>query len=127
MTRRVADLGLDAVAVAVTTSPVPPRKTERARRHCLLRLLWELEQRDVHHVVLESRHGADGYDRRLILAGQRSGRIRSDLSYEFVRPLAESLLWLPDVVAGGVTGALGEGDPAYVALLADRLTVVTAP
>lgn len=116
----VARLDVDAVAV---TGPVDPTRQERARRQCLLRLLWELAERGVTNVVFESRRAADASDRRLIEHAQRAGWPRP-AQYRFAQPDAECLLWLPDVVAGAVARALGDGDPTYLTLLGSPVTVL---
>lgn len=121
----VASLGLAAVAVAAT--PVAPDRQERARRRCLTRLLWELAERAVGDVVVESRrHHKDLEDRRMIQYLQRSGWLRADLRYRFAEPYDEPLLWLPDIVAGAAARALSDRDQTYVDLLGD-VTFVTAP
>lgn len=124
MTERVRALGLDSVAVV--TWPVEAKRTERARRHCLLRLLWELGERDVADVLMESRHQRrDKHDRHVISCGQRSGQVARGLRYGFELPLVECLLWLPDIVAGATARAFVEGDRTYLDALGTA--VVTVP
>ena len=123
MAARVRDLGLDAVVV--TTAPVEPRRTERARRRCLLRLLWELDQREERQVVFESRRAGDADDRRAVAVAERAAHVRAPVRYAFLAPTEEPLLWLPDCVAGAATRALADGDTTYLDLLGERVEVVT--
>lgn len=123
MAERIQALGLDAVAV--TSTPVEPKRTERARRLCLLRLLWELGERGVADILIESRQRRDKHDRHVIGCAQRAGQVARDLRYRFEPPLEESLLWLPDVVAGATARAFVEGDQTYLDVLG--AAVVTVP
>src|SRR5262245_41889998 len=41
--------GLPALHIIVVGTPLDPPRQERARRHCLARLLYELERADVEH------------------------------------------------------------------------------
>lgn len=117
---------LDLHAVVVTTVGFDSLHTERARRRCLRQLLWELSERDVREVVLESRRHRDAADRQMIAHAQRSGWAPLALRYGFSHPDQECLLWLPDIVAGATARVLAQGEAAYADLLA-RMTVVTAP
>jgi hypothetical protein len=123
MAGEVRALGLEAVAVV--TRPVEAKKSERARRRCLLRLLWELSERGVSDVLIESRQRRDKYDRHIIACAQRSGQVAPGLRYGFEPPLDECLLWLPDVVAGATARAFADGDRTFLDLLG--ATVVTVP
>ena len=126
VTQAVAALGLDAVAV--TTTPVDGPRQERARRHCLRVLLWEVEQRGIEHVVLESRHRPlDQADVQMIAHARRTGWISRDLRYVFDRPGDEPLLWLPDIVSGVLMRALADRERHYYDLVAAQITTVTAP
>jgi hypothetical protein len=104
----VAALGV--VAIVVVGSPVHRQKQERARRCCLERLLYELDQLGVNQAWLESRAPAQNKrDRSLVDSARRKGLLSYRTSIEFARPLQEPMLWLPDAVAGAVTAAnLGE-------------------
>jgi hypothetical protein len=117
----VASLALDAVVVTVT--PVTTRDAERARRRCLRRLLWELDQRGVREVLFESRQRRDAKDRAVLGHLHRSGWAGAELRYAFTPPQQEPLLWVADVVAGAVAAA-GDGDGSFLALLGDRTFVV---
>ncbi len=100
----VSDLTLPGLVVV--TSPIDPRRQERARRVGLTRLLWELEQRQVLDVLFESRQRtADNADRSHIGTCQQAGHVTRQLRYGFGQPLAEPLLWLPDLLAGAAATA----------------------
>jgi hypothetical protein len=119
---------LDLRAVAVVAPSVEGRKWERARRQCLVRLMWELEQRAERVVVLESRAGRrDLEDARLLVAARRSGHAGRGVHYRFVRPTDEPLLWVADIVAGVVGVATLEGDTRFLDLLGDRVSVIALP
>ena len=119
----IAGLRLDAVVVVASRID---SRAERARRLCLTRLLWELGERKVRDLVIESRHSADKEDRRLIAAAERAGWA-SDVRYAFGQPDDECLLWLPDVVAAAVARAMGDSDPTYLRVLGPTVTVVELP
>ncbi|HWL37858.1 MAG TPA: hypothetical protein VNQ77_16850 [Frankiaceae bacterium] len=126
VTRVVAALGLDAVAV--TSTPVDGARQERARRRCLRVLLWEVERRGIEYVVLESRHRPlDLADAQMIAHAGRAGWISRNLRYAFCRPSEEPLLWLPDIVSGVVMRALVDRESRYLDLLGARVATVTAP
>jgi hypothetical protein len=124
MAKTAGELQL-ASLVAVST-PMDPKRPERARRVCLTRLLWELEQRDVFDVVFESRQNRDRDDRAHIVRAQKAGHCSRSLRYDFALPLQEPLLWLPDLVAGAVAYAhVGRGEQCLT-LLGENVTVVDA-
>jgi hypothetical protein len=118
---------LDIDAVVVATRDVRHRNSERARRRCLVRLLWELDQRAARDVVFETRKHQDADDRRVIAAAVRAGQVGRGVGYAFVLPTDEPLLWLPDVVAGAAGLAVGEGDSTCLDLLGGCVSVVTLP
>jgi hypothetical protein len=124
MAKVAGELQLQSL-VAVST-PMDHKRPERARRACLTRLLWELEQRAVRDVLFESRQNRDRDDRAHIVRAQKAGHCSSTLAYGFEMPLQEPLLWLPDLVAGAVAYArVGRGEQC-LALLGDGVTVVDA-
>ena len=113
--------------LVVITSPIDPRRRERARRVALTRLLWELEQRQVFDVLFESRQEiADQADRSHIGTCQRAGHVNRQLRYGFGQPLAEPLLWLPDLLAGATTTAYDRRGVECLSLL-DPTTVDAGP
>jgi hypothetical protein len=125
MARLIGTLGLEAVAV--TAAPVVSDRQERARRRCLPSLLWELDQRSVTHVVLETRQRhRDAADDRMIGFARRAGWTTRQVPYAFARPDAEPLLWLPDVVAGACARACVDDDRTYLDALG-TVTLVNAP
>lgn len=123
MAKLFGSLGLLSV-VAVAT-PVDKARPERARRRCLTRLLWELEQRDVRDVLFESRGDAqDLLDRKHIANTQRSQHLEPDLAFAFGDPRLEPLLWLPDLVAGAVNRDRSEHLGCCLQLLGQGITVI---
>lgn len=118
---------MDIDAVVVATRDVQHRNSERARRRCLVRLLWELDQRAARDVVFETRKHQDGDDRRVIAAAVRAGQVGRGVGYAFVLPTDEPLLWLPDIVAGAAGLAIGEDDATCLDLLGAGVSVVMLP
>jgi hypothetical protein len=57
----------------------------------------------------------------------RSGQVSPLLRYEFALPNDEPLLWLPDIVAGTVTKAVGDDDPSFLGLLDGFVDIVNLP
>jgi hypothetical protein len=102
--------GIDLAAIVTIGSPMDKTKQERARRCCLERLLYELGLLGVSDVWLESRSATpDRRDLKLVDSARDKGLIPTNLKVDFARPRMESMLWLPDAVAGAVTAAnLGE-------------------
>lgn len=122
MAKRVG--ALDLSAVVAVASPVDAHRPERARRFCLTRMLWELEQRQVLDVLLESRTHLDSEDRAHILGAQKAGHLTRELRYAFERPNLEPLLWLPDLVAGAVSYSRAGLDQQCLEHLQHIVTVV---
>jgi hypothetical protein len=118
----VAGTAVDSLVVIGARAE--PEKQERARRQVLGRLWWELDQRQVSRLMLESRHlEPDRYDRAAIGGFRNAGVLSRRLLVDFGQPVQESLLWLPDTVCG----AAGDdrcGRPEHFALLKARVTVV---
>jgi hypothetical protein len=107
----------------VVATPVRERRWERARRRCLVRLVWEVAERGADGLVLERRESRqDAADRRVLAATVR-GRMR----YAFAVPTDEPLLWIADVIAGAAGIAIGDGDTRYLDLLGERVVLVTLP
>jgi hypothetical protein len=81
----------------------PGIRQDRARAKCPARMLWDLGQSGIEDVVFESRgRHNDSKDARTIGQSKRAGGTSASLRYEFARPHAEPLLWIPDAVAGAV-------------------------
>jgi hypothetical protein len=115
--------GLGVVAIVVVGSPVQRQKQERARRCCLERLLYELDQLGASQAWLESRAPSqDKRDRSLVDSARRKGLLSYRTSIEFARPLQEPMLWLPDAVAGAVTAA-NLGEPRWLLALSEMAVV----
>jgi hypothetical protein len=96
--------GLRPRGLVVVGEGLDPSHQERARRKCMERLLWELEQRRVAEAVFESRsRDMDRRDREMVarLRGRRVTSARLPVVWE--SPDVEPLLWLPDVIAGAAS------------------------
>ncbi len=117
---------LDLVVLAHACRPATPVKQERARALCLQSMLWELHERKVGELVLESRQERNNVrDRATIAQTQRAGGAASDLRYRHAVPLTEPLLWVADAIAGTVSAKLSETDDRYLAVLPEELVFVT--
>jgi len=117
----VAEAAIDSVVVIGARAD--PRK-QRARRQVLGRLLWELDQRQVSRLLLESRRPErDRYDLAAIGGFRNAGVLSRRLVVEFGQPVQEPLLWLPDTVCGAV-GDERCGRSGYFAVLKTHVTVV---
>jgi len=102
---------LDLVHVVVVREVVEARRQERARRHCLERLLFELDQLEVARVWLESRGPTpDRRDVVMVDALRRSAAVSAKLRVGFARPSEEPMLWIPDAIAGAVRHGRRTGD-----------------
>ncbi|WAA65911.1 hypothetical protein [Microbacterium oxydans] len=97
---------------AVVVRPSPGDRSERTRRACIARILWELDGLDVvSHVVFESRGAADDLrDMNMVQALRASRRLSSRMRVDHVRGADEPLLWLPDAVCGAVNGRIMGSD-----------------
>ncbi|WP_211589152.1 hypothetical protein [Microbispora sp. H11081] len=99
-----------------------PAKQRRARRKCLERLLWQLASNDIRHVVMERRNAAgDKEDLDLVNALRARQALPHDMHVQWGDPLAEELLWLPDVVAGIVARAEAGDDSLWRLLCGERM------
>lgn len=111
---------LDLTHLAVV-APIEGRKQERARRKCLERLLYQLDQQAVLRVWLESRQKSqDRRDQSMVAALHGSGGISPRFSTSFARPLDEPMLWIPDAIAGMTTADERTGTTAWSATLGRR-------
>jgi hypothetical protein len=112
----LGDLGAPILAAAAR--PVAPRRAERARARCLVRLAYELSAAAVAEWVLEARQARNNdRDRRTLVGAVRSGAASPRLSYRFAGALDEPSLWLADAAAGAISADLATGRH-YRALLA---------
>jgi RNase H-fold protein (predicted Holliday junction resolvase) len=104
---------LDAFSIVVVGVPLDSKRQERARRQCMERLVYELDQIGVTAVLLESRHSAlNARDKTMAAALYSRAVISSELRVEFALPHEEPMLWVPDAVAGIVNAYRSGGDDA---------------
>lgn len=88
-------------SVVVVGAMIDHTNQERARQQVLKHLLYELDQRQVSHALLESRHAErDRHDTKSIGQFRNAHYLSRRLSVSHGQPLQEPLLWLPDIVAG---------------------------
>ncbi|HUZ26764.1 MAG TPA: hypothetical protein VMV07_23675 [Streptosporangiaceae bacterium] len=112
ITETIAGLGLDHLVVV--RDGQPGEKPERRRRHCLERMLWELDQLDVGIATFESRGPADDRRDRLMLDALRSRNyVSADLRIAHVIGPGEALLWVADAICGAVVRHR-TGDQTYL-------------
>lgn len=114
---------MDIAAILTVGTPMERSKQERARRCCLERLLYELDQLGVSEVRMESRTAAqDRRDVRLVDSARRKRLISHELQVTFARPTGEPMLWLPDAVAGAMSAAI-LGEDQWLTAIAEMVTV----
>lgn len=114
---------MDIAAILTVGTPMERSKQERARRCCLERLLYELDQLGVSEVCVESRTAAqDRRDVRLVDTARRKRLISHQLQVTFARPTVEPMLWLPDAVAGAMSAAI-LGEDLWLTAIAEMVTV----
>lgn len=116
---------LDLIHVVVVHELGDARKQERARRQCLGRLLFELDQLEAGRILIESRGAAlDRRDRTMAAAWRSTSALSVDLRVEFARPLDEPMLWLPDAVAGVVREARRTGEDTMLERLGPGVAII---
>ncbi|MCS5488473.1 hypothetical protein NY588_15220 [Curtobacterium flaccumfaciens pv. beticola] len=106
------DLLRHAVEVLLIRYDGPVARVERRRRHCLERLVWELEQRHVGEVVFETRGPARDRDDRSMLRALRDRGIGRAVRYEHAHASDETLLALADLACGAHSAGLDHGRPS---------------
>ncbi|HEX6468429.1 MAG TPA: DUF3800 domain-containing protein [Streptosporangiaceae bacterium] len=109
--------------IVIVGHGLQPRHQERARRKCMERLLWNLNDVGIAEAVFERR--GDDMDRRdLEMVEALRGRrvIRTRLRVHWESPTVEPLLWLADLVVGAASGAEA-GYKAHWKELGDGLTI----
>ncbi|MGH3655042.1 MAG: hypothetical protein ACRDUA_00130 [Micromonosporaceae bacterium] len=115
---------MPALHLVVVGLPLTPAKQERGRRQCLARLLHELDTAGVEHVWLDSRRphdnrrdirAVDGFRKQLLI----SPTLRVSHAYP-AGDQAEPLLWIPDIVAGMITGGHEEYRDALDPILTEH-------
>lgn len=105
LSRAVA--GLEALhLVVVRAGGLSHERSERRRRLCFERLLYELEQAKVERVVCEARERRQNDSDRKLLDGLRARKlVAGNIRMEHVAGPAEGLLAVPDIVCGAVVAA----------------------
>lgn len=104
ITKAVA--ALPALHVIVVRTGVPGERSERRRRKCLERLVYELAARDVRHITAEAREAKSNARELAHLTWLvRSRAVRPGMQLDHVPGPGEPLLWIPDTIAGAVTAA----------------------
>ena len=116
---------IDFASVVAVSLHGTRSRSERARRHCLLRLLPELSARDVGTVVFESRRTQDAHDRAILTVLRSSGQVAAGMTVRWERASSDAALWAADVLAGVVTGWLG-GERLWWPLFEERVTLLEA-
>lgn len=105
--------GLPALHLVVVGAPLDPARQERARRHCLEQLLFQLDGAGVGRVWLETRTASlNSRDIAAVRAFRARRVIHHDIRVDHAYPSAEPLLWIPDIVAGAVSAA-ARGESTY--------------
>ncbi|OHV33855.1 MULTISPECIES: DUF3800 domain-containing protein [Pseudofrankia] len=100
-------------------------RSERRRRHCLERMLFELDQLGVEQVVVESRGRKDDQRDRGMLDILRTQKVvRGQLRMDHRPGPEEALLWIADAICGAVTRDR-TGDPQFLETVSSRLTVIS--
>lgn len=111
-------------SLVVIGAPVQPRRQERARRKVLVGLLWQLDQRQVEHLLLESRQPEqDARDLTAVGEFRNARRVGRRLRVDHAGALDEPLLWAADAVAGTV-GESRCGDAEWLGLLGSLVEIV---
>lgn len=99
---------LPALHLVVVGVSLNPGKQERGRRLCMARMFNELESADVEQVWMESRRPRDNRRDLQVVNAFRTQRIVTDaIRVDHAHPAgptSEPLLWVPDIVAGVITG-----------------------
>ena len=114
---------MDIAAIVAVSTPMERSRQERARRCCLERLLYELDQFGVTEAWLESRTATqDRRDLRLVDSARRKGLVSHEVQVRFARPSGEPMLWLPDAVAGAMSAAV-LGEDRWLTAMAAVVTV----
>ncbi len=105
---------LAALHLVVVRAGLPGERSEKRRRKCLEKLLYELHRAGVGHVSVEARQQKqNGRDRDLLAALRARRQLPAILRMDHVDGPAEPLLWAPDAVAGAVV-ADRCGTPEYL-------------
>ncbi|MFC8530610.1 hypothetical protein [Nocardia sp. NPDC057227] len=127
--RRIADAvaGLDLTALVVVGQGYVARRQERARRVCMERLFFELENMGTSSITLESRTPSLNAKDLAMVAGLRGRGSLKGVRVEFGLPSVEPMLWIPDAVAGAVGAARSGRDGTArdrMAAVVEEITIV---
>ncbi|GLW97781.1 hypothetical protein [Microtetraspora sp. NBRC 16547] len=110
---------MDVLFVFVVHEGEPAAKSERRRRKCFERLVWELSKAGVAEIVIESREKTQNKrDRDLLGALLARHRIPGGLRIQHVAGAVEPLLWIADCAAGALV-AYRCDDPSYFKRLSE--------
>lgn len=106
---------VDAAHIVVVSTPLDPRRQERARAKCMERLFSELGSLGVSTVFLESRtRSLNDRDMRLVSRLRGSRAMPQSLRVEIQLPSLEPMLWIPDQILGAM-GDAETGDDQWLA------------
>jgi hypothetical protein len=119
---------LDSVHLVVARTGGSPRETsERRRRKCLERMVCELDQRGVDHIVAESRESTQNMNDMTVFNALRSSRtVSARLRLVHQPGPVEPALWIADAIAGAVVAAR-TGDGRYLDTVKHLVDVVKLP
>jgi hypothetical protein len=107
----------DLTCVAVVGQPLDAKRQERARRLCMRHLLYRLGELSVSHVVVERRtKSLDRQDMALIEGLRGATEVSEAMRVDLGSPIAEPMLWIPDVIAGALSASL-RGDSGWLGQL----------
>lgn len=116
----IPKLGLSHIVIVAT--PLTPSGQEHARGKCFERLMWELGERSVREVRIESRSPhQDKTDLRRIDGLRSRGIVPTKMRVEWMPGIEDPLLWAPDIVIG----ALGDEHAAGPTLPAGIREILT--
>lgn len=117
--------GLDSLHVVVArTSDNPHEASERRRRKCLERMVYELDRRGVDLIVAEGRESSQNMSDMKVFNALRSNQtIGVRLRLHHQPGPVEPALWIADAVAGAVVAAR-TGDSRYFGTIEHLVDVV---
>jgi len=119
---------VDMAPVVVIGAPLAKKKQERARAVCMETLVMHLAAMDVTHVLLEGRTPSlNNRDMKLIRAIRGKKLVPTEMRIDVGRPLAEPMLWVPDIVAGAAGADRVHGNPQYLDLIRSTVTQLDIP
>ncbi|MGW7532551.1 hypothetical protein [Amycolatopsis sp. NPDC054798] len=110
--KRVADF--DELHLVAVGTPVPLRRQERGRALCLQRLVSDLHNIGVAHLIAEGRTTAlNARDIRAVQQARYALPKGARFRIDHVPGTAEPLLWVADIVAGAVRAKLHGCDACF--------------